>query len=306
MKESRGEGAKVKTKEGKGIGRSYIQLGLMALPTLFFSAFLIYIVAWNLWLSTLNWSLLHSKPSFIGFGTYAAVFKDLFFKVSLYHSTIFSLGLVAIGDAVGLLLAGLLYYLPNTQRAVYLSIFLYPMAISMATNGLIWDWLFNPELGFGWLTSHMGLPPLNPLATATSTTLSMFLVEFWAYTGLAVLFYLASFMSVDKSIVEAARIDGASGFKILFRILVPNSMNGFIVATALLFLFSFRMFSLPFVIGGGPTNLDLMTLVEYVYYRFYTEFFSESAAASTIITAIAAAVIIPYAVYGIRKWVMRG
>jgi len=58
MKESRGEGTKVKTKEGKGIGRSYIQLGLMALPTLFFSAFLIYIVAWNLWLSTLNWSLL--------------------------------------------------------------------------------------------------------------------------------------------------------------------------------------------------------------------------------------------------------
>jgi len=75
MKKGHGEEAKAKTKEGKGIGKSYIQLGLMVLPTLFFSAFLIYIVAWNLWLSTLNWSLLHSKPSFVGFGTYAAVFK---------------------------------------------------------------------------------------------------------------------------------------------------------------------------------------------------------------------------------------
>lgn len=278
----------------------------MVLPTLFFSAMLIYIVIWNAWLSTLNWSLLHSRPTFVGFGTYTSMFKGLFFRVALYHSAIFSIGLVAIGDLAGLLLAGLLYFLPNTQRSIYLSVFLYPLAISMATNGLIWDWLFNPELGFGWLLSSLGLPRINPLANATSTVLSMFLVEFWAYTGLAVLFYLASFMGIDKSIIEAARIDGAGGFKILFRVLLPNSMNGFIVATALLFLFSFRMFSLPFVIGGGPTNLDLMTLTEFVYYEFYTEFFSESAAASTLITLIAAAVVIPYAVYGIRKWVIRG
>jgi glucose/arabinose transport system permease protein len=296
----------VKTARRPRLRSSSIQLALMALPTLFFGALLIYIVIWNFVLSLQNWSLLNSKHTFVGFATYEAIFKSLFFRVAIYHSAIFSLGLVAIGDLAGLLLAGLLYFLPNTQRSLYLSIFLYPLAISMATNGLIWDWLFNPELGFGWITSHLGLPPVNPLATATSTTLSMFLVEFWAYTGLAVLFYLASFMSIDKSIVEAARIDGAGGFKILFRVLLPNSMNGFIVATALLFLFSFRMFSLPFVIGGGPTNLDLMTLVEYVYYEFYTEFFSQSAAASTLITLIAAAVVIPYALFGIKKWVMRG
>jgi len=54
----------------------------------------------------------------------------------------------------------------------------------------------------------------------------MIIIETWAYTGLAVLFFLASFMSVDKSIIEAAKIDGANNFYLLFRIILPNSMNG--------------------------------------------------------------------------------
>ncbi len=185
------------------------------------------------------------------------------------------------------------------------SIFLYPLAISMATNGLIWTWLFNLHLGVDYILRLMHLPAIPWLTTPTTTIGALFLVEVWAYTGLAVLFYLASFMGVDKSIIEAARIDKAGGFKILFKILIPNSMNGFIVSTALLFLFSFRLFSLPYVIGGGPTNLNLMTLVTYLYYLFYSEFFSASAATSVIVTVVATAVIIPYALYGIKRWIRR-
>lgn len=286
--------------------KSTLQIILMALPLLFFSGLLLYIIVWNLWLSLENWSFLVRHPTFVGGATYAAMFRSLFFRAALLHSFVFSAGLIAIGDLLGLLLAGLLFFLPNAQRSVYLSIFLYPLAISMATNGLIWDWFFNPLLGLDWVLVRLHLPAIQWLNTETSTLLSMFLVEMWAYTGLAVLFYLAAFMGVEREVVEAARIDGAGGLKILFRILLPNSMNGFIVATALLFLFSFRMFSLPFVIGGGPTNLYLMTLAEYVYYDIYTEFFSESSAASMIIVAIATAVVIPYALLGLKRWVMRG
>lgn len=284
-----------------------MQIVLMALPTIILGALLLYMVFWNLYFSFKNWSLLVpiQRTSFVGLATYASLLKSLFFTKAVEHSFIYSAALVAIGDLLGLLLAGLLYFLSNAQRSIYLSIFLYPLAISMATNGLIWDWFFNPLLGLDWLLARVGIPSVQWLNTETSTMISMFIVETWAYTGLAVLFYLAAFMGIEKEVVEAARIDGASGLKILFRILVPNSMNGFIVATALLFLFSFRMFSLPFVIGGGPTNLYLMTLAEYVYYGIYTEYFSQSAAASMIIVTIATAVIIPYALLGLKRWVMR-
>lgn len=290
---------------GTGFNRNVLLTFLMALPLLVLSGLLLYIIFWNLWLSLENWSFLVTRPRIVGFATYAVMFKDLFFRKALFHSAVFSVGLVAIGDLLGLLLAGLLFFLPNTQRSLYLSIFLYPLAISMATNGLIWDWLFNPLFGLDWLLARMHLPVIQWLNTETSSMLSVLLVEVWAYTGLAVLFFLAAFMGVEREVVEAARTDGAGGLKILFRILLPNSMNGFIVATALLFLFSFRMFSLPFVIGGGPTNLFLMTLAEYVYYDIYTEYFSMSSAASMVIVAIATAVVIPYALFGLKRWVMR-
>ena len=290
----------------KGRGRSRLQSLVMAAPLLFFSGLLLYLIAWNVYISLENWSYLVRHPTIVWGQTYVQMFKDIFFRKAFTHSLLLSAGLVAVGNVLGVLLAGLLYFLPNTQRSVYLSIFLYPLAISMATNGLIWLWLFNPTLGLDWVLAQLHLPTIGWLNTGTSTFLSLFLVSVWAYTGLAVLFYLAAFMGVEKEVVEAARIDGAGGLRILFRILLPNSMNGFIVSTALLFLFAFRMFSLPFVMGGGPSNLFLMTLTEYVMYSFYVSMFSQSGAASTIIAAIAAAIVIPYALFGIKRWVVRG
>jgi len=122
---------------------------------------------------------------------------------------------------------------------------------------------------------------------------------------LAVIFYLAGFMNIDKTIIEAARIDGANAFKILYKILLPNSFNSFVIATTLLFLFSLRIFSLPYILGGGPSNVFLQTSVVYMYFLFTTEFFSEATAVATIVTVIAAVVIIPYALIVIRKWVRR-
>ena len=287
-------------------GHNRLQSPAMAIPLLFFSSLLLYLIAWNAYISLENWSYTVRHPTIVWGQTYVHMFNDIFFRRAFTHSFLLSAGLVAVGNVLGLLLAGLLYFLPNTQRSVYLSIFLYPLAISMATNGLIWLWLFNPTFGVDWVLAQLHLPTIGWLNTGTSTFLSMFLVSVWAYTGLAVLFYLAAFMNVEKEVVEAARIDGAGGLRILFRILLPNSMNGFIVSTALLFLFAFRMFSLPFVMGGGPSNLFLMTLTEYVMYSFYVSMFSQSAAASVIIAAIAAAIVIPYALLGIKRWVVRG
>jgi glucose/arabinose transport system permease protein len=125
---------------------------------------------------------------------------------------------------------------------------------------LIWLWLFNPQIGIDWVLTSLHLPTIPWLVTPTATYIALIIVEVWAYTGLATLFYLASFLSVDRSIIEAARLDGATGIGLLFRILLPNSMSGFIVATALLFLFSFRIFDIPFIMSGSATSLTFNDL----------------------------------------------
>ena len=279
---------------------------ILVLPVGVFSALLLYLVLWNAVVSFENWSLFNPHPVFVGFETYAKLFKSFGFSNSLIHSLELSAALVLIGNVLGILIASLLYFLSsNTARSVFLSIVIYPLAISMAVNGLIWLWLFNIHIGIDWLFTKIGLPAFPWLDSPSTTFPSLIVVTVWSYTGLAVLFYLAGFMNIDKTIIEAARIDGASSFKILYKILLPNSFNSFVVATALLFLFSFRIFSLPYVLGGGPSNVFLQTSVMYMYYLFTVEFFSRATAVATIITVIASIVIIPYALIIIRKWVRR-
>jgi len=283
------------------------QAVLMATPTLIFGGILVFFLFWNSIISFQNWSLFNPKPSFVGFETYAYLFTQNFFYASLQHTVIFTLGLIAIGDVLGLLLAALLYFIPsNIQRSIYLSIFIYPLAVPPTASALVWLWLFNPQIGIDWVLSSLHLPTIPWLVTPTTTYIALVIVEVWAYTGLAVLFYLAAFLSVDRSVIEAARLDGATGMRLLFKILLPNSMSGFIVATALLFLFSFRIFDIPFIMSGSATSPTLMTLVTYIYYLYaYAENFSAAAALATLVAVIAAAVIIPYALLGLKRWVFR-
>jgi glucose/arabinose transport system permease protein len=279
---------------------------ILVIPTAIFSAVLLYLVIWNAVISFTNWSLLNPKISFVGLQTYFSVVRTFQFSNSILHSLELSASLVAIGNILGILFAGLLYFLSsNKARSVFLSIIIYPLAISMAVNALIWLWLFNINIGIDWLLVRIGLPQFPWLSSTSTMFPSLILVSIWAYTGIAALFYLAGFMNIDKSVIEAARLDGASAFKILYKLLIPNSFNSFIIATALLFLFSFRIFSLPYILSGGPTNIFLQTAVVYMYYLFTVEFFSQATAVATIITVIASVIIIPYALIIIRRWIRK-
>ncbi|QGA55308.1 ABC transporter permease subunit [Sulfolobus sp. E5-1-F] len=278
---------------------------LMSIPGLIFAAFLIYLLGLNVYFSLLNWSLFNLHPTFAGISTYQTLFSEYFFNLAVTHTIVYTITAVAIGNILGILGAGILYFIKsNTRRAIYLSVFLYPLAVPSSTYAITWQWLFNPQTGINLILRVFHFPNIIWLTTQPTIYAGMIIIETWAYTGLAVLFYLASFMSVDKSIIEAAKIDGANNFYLLFRIILPNSMNGLIVSTALLFLFSFRIFTVPFTIGG-PTNPNMMSLVEYIYILFSTEYFSLSSALSSLVALIAAVVIIPYAILGLKKWVFR-
>ncbi len=276
---------------------------LFVIPVLFFSGFLLYLIIWNLYYSFTDWSILHPVPNFVLFETYVSVITSSTFILSLLHSLEISGFMVITGNIIGLLLAGLLFSIKsNRYRTVVMSIFIYPLTISMAANGLIFLWLFNPNIGINWMLGLLHLPQ-PPWLTSHYTLYTLMIIMAWAYSGLSMLFYLASFMNIDKSIIEAAHMDGASYFRTFRKILVPNAMNGFIVSTALLFLFSFRVFTLPYIISGGPVNFYTETLLTYQYFLFESSYFAQSSVVDTIVVTIALAVVVPYALFGMKRWV---
>ncbi|MDP7975389.1 MAG: sugar ABC transporter permease [TACK group archaeon] len=275
---------------------------IFSVPVLIFGFILLYLVLWNAYYSLFNWSQLSPVPKFAGLGVYAELLGSQLFQTALERTLMWALGLVLVGNAMGLALAALLYFVRNSRlRTVYLSIFVYPLAVPMAAVGLISVWLFNVKMGVNVWLAALHLPTPLWLASPQTAFPTLFLVTVWVFSGLSALFYLAAYSNVDQSIIESARVDGASAFTIFRKLLLPSAKSASIVSTALLFLFALRLFALPYVSTG--LNPYTETIVVNLYFYYISTFFSSSAAVSTVVVVIAMIVIIPYAMYGLKRWI---
>lgn len=272
-----------------------------SLPALFFGVILLYFVFWNFNNSLLNYSILHFHPIYVGFQTYALVFADSSFVSSLVRTLIWCLALVAGGNAIGILLAGFIFFIDSGRiRTIFTSIFIYPLAISSAAVAVIWTWLFNIHTGINTVLGPLHLPTPLWLDSPGSAFPSLILVSLWLYSGIGSIFYLAAFQNTNKNVIESARIDSAGPLRVLRKVLLPNAKNAFIVSTAILFLFALRIFSLAYVSLGLNPFIETSVLKMYFYYE--TEYFSEASVVSIVLVIIATVVVIPYALFGLKRW----
>ncbi len=267
---------------------------LFAAPAIVFGAILLYFVFYNVWVS------MHSGSKFIGLSAYSIIFSSSSFRSTVAHSLIWSFIIIVVGNILGMLFAGLIFYVnSNRLRTVFLSVFVYPLAISSAASAVIWMWMYNYSSGIDILLTKIGFPAIH-WVNYHLLLYSLILVSVWTFTGLAAIFYYASFNGINKSVIESAHIDGAGPFRILVKILIPEAKNAFIVSTALLFIFTLRIFSLPYV--AEELNPFSRTMVEQVFYYYISIDFPEASAVSVIIILIGIVVIIPFALIGIKRW----
>ena len=98
-----------------------------------------------------------------------------------------------------------------------------------------------------------------------------------------------------------AALDSAGPIVILRKILIPEAKNAFIVSSALLIIFSLRIFTIPYVSTG--INPKTETSVLYLFNFFTYGYYAQAAAVSIIVIVIAIIVVIPYALFGIKRWI---
>ena len=113
----------------------------------------------------------------------------------------------------------------------------------------------------------------------------------------------ATIKSIDKSIIEAAKIDGASGFKIFYRIVLPLSKSGFLVSVPLLSLSILKLFDLVFVATRGGPGYATDVLAMYMWeLAFWARFMADAAAIAVIIFLLSLVIVIPYSFTALRRW----
>ncbi|UNQ73805.1 carbohydrate ABC transporter permease [Infirmifilum sp. NZ] len=278
------------------------QFVLLLSPVLPFAVLLYYCVSWNVWFALTNYSLLNPVPRFAGLQSFIEIFSDPRFLNSLQNTLLWALLLVALGNTVGLLLASAIFQFTSSRvRSALTTFFIYPLSLSLVVVGITWRWLFDAYKGFNVIFSQLGLPQVRWLE-GQNAFWSMVLVSLWVYTGFIAMLYLGMFYNVDRSTIESAMVDGADMFTIMARIVIPASRQGLIISTVFLLLFGLQMFDLPYTVLY--LNPFTMTVVMYSFERYVAMYFYQASAAALVLVMISAFIVIPYSLYGLKRWVM--
>ncbi|WP_083443672.1 carbohydrate ABC transporter permease [Ornithinibacillus contaminans] len=201
------------------------------------------------------------RDSFIGIDNFTVLLTEEPYKGTFLnafkHNWIFFIVNVFSELAIAFLLAVII----NSKikgKEFFKTIFFLPKLLSVIVIGFLFSLILNPSTGaLHTFLKGIGLESwAHPwLGDPDTALITIILVNSWAGIGFSMLIFLASLQAIDREIFEAARIDGASGFNMLFRITIPMAMNAIMVMTILTFIGAFETFELIYAMqgsSGGP------------------------------------------------------
>jgi multiple sugar transport system permease protein len=183
------------------------------------------------------------------------------FYPALAHNIIWLAFFVFISTPLGMFLAVLLDREIRGTR-IYQSIFFLPVVLSLAVVGFLWELQYSPNEGFinsvlamnhykGPLIDWLGDPKINLYAILVAAS--------WRHIGYIMVIYLAGLKSVDPSLREAAKVDGATERQIFFRVVLPVMAPINVVIVVITAIESLRAFDIAYIINRGKNGLELLS-----------------------------------------------
>ncbi len=242
----------------------------------------------SLRLSVFKVSPFGDRQIFVGLDNFIDLLTSPEYYRSVYHSLIFSLGVTFSTLAASLFLA-LLANQKIRGLAFYRSAILWTFGVAPPVAGIIWLFIFHPSYGIlSYLLAKITTYEFNWLLQGWIALLLIILAASWAHLGYNVAFFLAGLQTIPDSIVDAAKVDGASGFRlfrwITFPLLSPVTFFLFIMNMVFSFFDTFGI--IHAVTQGGPG--DTTTIMVYKAYMdgFVHLRMGLSAAQSVILMAL--------------------
>jgi multiple sugar transport system permease protein len=219
-----------------------------------------------------------------------AFFKpnDPTFWAALQNTIVYAFGVLAMSIAPAFLLAWML----NSKlrgMTIFRALIYIPVVASIVGSALVWFWIFNSTSGIlntiisGSVTglnnlifNSLGLPLVDPqinwLTSPDMALFSLILMTSWATIGYDMVVFLAALQGIPNHLYEAATIDGAGRWSILFRIVVPLMTPTIFFLLITNTIASLQIFSEPYIMTqGGPANSTL-TIVYYLYQKGFQRF----------------------------------
>jgi glucose/mannose transport system permease protein len=279
---------------------------LLVLPSIvLIGVFVYYLIVKNFLtsLTNRNSNSLKLEIKNIGFDNYGRLLDD-----ATYMHAWRNLGILTLAFVLGTMFFGLLWALLLEKgpkgEGLFRSVYLVPMAVSVIAASVAWKWLLNPEIGanatgLNQLFQMIGLPGLQGAwfqSNGTFNMVAMALPAVWQLAGYIMALFLAGFRGIGEDQREAARMDGASEWKIYRYVLFPQLSPVALSALVIVGHMSMKMFDLIYALAGAnsyvagvPATLLWSQLSTYKY--------ALAGANATIILVIVAIFVVPYLIY---------
>ena len=238
-------------------------LGFVAIPLIGFLLFTLYPICFAVYASLTSWNGL-GPMTFVGLDNYVTLFGDEYFRISLFNTFFYMIG-IPIGLALSLLLAlALNRKIPG--RTAFRTIYYVPVISSLAAIAIVWQFAYNGDFGLiNQVLAWFGIEGPDWLQDRWLALGALTLLTVWKNLGFNAILYLTALQALPQGIFEAASLDGANGAQRVRHLTVPllAPMTFFVVVQAL--ITTFQSFDLVYVLtGGGPRGgTEVLGLLMY-------------------------------------------
>jgi raffinose/stachyose/melibiose transport system permease protein len=252
----------------KGYTRGGLTTALIFLPpaVVLFTVFVVLPIGEAGWYAFFNWNGLRAPTNFVGFDNFTQLFANKVFARALINTGL----IIAVSLLVQLPLALAMAVLLSGRQfgaVTFRMIFFLPYILADVAAGLIWRYMFDGDYGpISQLSNDLGFGPIYLMADRNFAFVGVLVVIVWKYFGFHMMLYIAGMQGIDRSLYEAAEIDGASAWQRFRFVTLPGLSSMIRLSVFFSLLGSLQVFDVirALTFDGGPLNTT-HTLVSFLY-----------------------------------------
>lgn len=242
---------------------------LFILPSLFGTiVFIIIPIVCSFGLSFAKWDLLN-PIQFVGLENYKVVLTEPVFVKIIINTFVYAISSSVFGVIIPLILACIINNKIKGADFFKTAYFL-PFVTPMIVIGIIWEWIFDPNIG---CLNHLLHLHINWLYDTNFAMPALIIVSVWKLIGYNMILFLTGLSTINQELLEASKIDGANAYNTFKHVTIPLLSPTIFFVTIITAITSFQVFDLIYVMTqGGP--LDSTNVLVYAIYKNAFEYFN--------------------------------
>ncbi|MFH8737750.1 carbohydrate ABC transporter permease [Streptomyces sp. NPDC017964] len=281
---------RIRERDGGGSGGDGALAAAFIAPALLgFLVFLLWPTLRGIYLSFTRFNLL-TPAEWVGLDNYVRMVNDPIFWGSLKVTVEYVIINIGVQTVAALAIAVLMQRL--TKSALLRGIVLTPYLVSNVVAGIVWLWMLDTQLGIGnRVIGAFGFDHIPFLTDETWAIPTIALINVWRHVGYTALLLFAGLQAIPSDVYEAAKVDGASEWRMFWRVTLPLLRPVLAVVLIMTVIGSFQVFdSVAVTTGGGPANATNV-LQLYIYGSAFGRFQFGYASAMSVALLVVLSVI---------------